>query len=99
MASDWMHARCAALGSAHRQSALVELDLLPLEAAHLRSPQAMTIGDKDHGCIALAMPIALGGFDQPLNLALGEVAAFDCEVLSAWCCRPLDLTLEFASVD
>ena len=45
----------------------------------------MAIGDQDHDCIAMAMAIALGGFDQPLNLALGEVAALDCEIFSGWC--------------
>jgi hypothetical protein len=31
----------------------------------------------------MTMPIALGGLNQSLNLALGEIAAFDCEVLGA----------------
>ena len=66
------------------QPALVEFDLMPLQVAHLGSSEAVTIGDEDHRCIAMAVAIALGGFDQPLNLALGEVAAPDCEVFSVW---------------
>src|SRR5262249_3097272 len=34
---------------------------------------------------AVTVPVALGGFDQPLDLALGEVATLNCEVFSAWC--------------
>jgi hypothetical protein len=64
------------------QSALVELDLMPLQVADFGSPQAVSVSDQDHRCIAMAMPIALGGFDQSLDLALGEIAALDCEVFS-----------------
>jgi hypothetical protein len=66
------------------QSALVKLDLMPFEAADFACSHPMAIGDQDHRCIAMAMSIALGGFDQSLNLALGEIAAFDCEVFSVW---------------
>ena len=30
------------------------------------------------------MAIALGGFDQALDLALSEIAAFNCQVYDAW---------------
>jgi hypothetical protein len=63
------------------QAALVQLDLMPLQVAHLRSSHPMTISDQDHRCIAVTVAIVFGGFDQPLDLALGEVAALDCESL------------------
>src|SRR5215831_397212 len=57
------------------QTTSIKLDLMPLQVAHLRGSEAVTIGDQDHGCIAMTVPIALGGFDQALDLALGEIAA------------------------
>jgi hypothetical protein len=68
------------LGSADR-TALVESDLIPFQAADFACSHPVTIRDQDHGGIAVTVPVALGGFDQPLDLALGEVAAFNCEVL------------------
>src|SRR5262249_37451109 len=68
------------------QATLGEFDLLPLQVADLRGPQAVAIGDKDHGRVA--MPIAAmlsGAVHQPLDLALGEVAPLDCQVYDAWC--------------
>ena len=35
----------------------------------------MPEADQDHGAVALAMAVALGGFDQLLDLALGQVFA------------------------
>src|SRR5262249_31100408 len=68
------------------QAALGELDLLPLQVAHLGGPQAVAIGDQDHGRVA--MPIAAmlaSAVHQSLDLALGEVAPLDCQVYDAWC--------------
>ena len=68
------------------EAALGELDLLPLQVADLRGPQAVAIGDKDHGRVA--MPIAAmlaGAVHQALDLALGEIASLDCQVYDAWC--------------
>src|SRR5262249_413888 len=80
-----MNARRATLCPADMQAALVELDLLPFQAADFRSPQAMAIGDQDHRCIAMTTSIHLAGrVHQSLDLALGEVAAFNCEVFSGW---------------
>jgi hypothetical protein len=45
----------------------------------------MAIGDKDHGRVA--MPIAAmlsGAVHQPLDLALGEIASFDCQIFGVW---------------
>lgn len=69
-----MDAGRATLGSAHMQPASIELDLMPFQVAHLRSPQAVAIGNEDHGGIAMPMPVALGSLDQLPNLTLGKVA-------------------------
>jgi hypothetical protein len=79
-----MNAWRATLGSAHMQPASIELDLMPFQVAHLRRSQAVAIGDKDHGGIAMAMPIALGSLNELPNLALGKVATSNCEAFSAW---------------
>src|SRR5262249_39759428 len=81
-----MNARRSTLGSAHMQPALVELDLMPLEAADFACSQAVTIGDQDHRCIAMTTSAHLaGGVHELIYLALGEIAAFDCEAFSVWC--------------
>src|SRR5262245_25842980 len=81
-----MNARRAPLCSADMQAALVELDLMPLEATDFTCSQPMTIGDQNHRCIAMTMAIHLAGrVHQSLDLALGEVAACNCEVFSVWC--------------
>jgi hypothetical protein len=85
IASDGMDAWRATLGSADVQPASIKLDLMPFQVAYLRSPQAVAIGDQDHGGIAMAMPIALGGLNQLPNLTLGKVATSNCEVFSVWC--------------
>src|SRR5262249_61485490 len=66
------------------QTTSIKLDLMPLQVAHLRGSEAVTIGDQDHGCIAMTVPIALGGFDQALDLALGEIAAGQCGGFGVW---------------
>src|SRR5262249_5346267 len=80
-----MHRGRAFLGSADMQTAGIKLDLMPLQIAHLRSPEAMAIGDQNHRCIAMAVAIALGSSDQALDLAFGKIAALDCEVFGVWC--------------
>jgi hypothetical protein len=44
--------------------------------------QAVAIADQDHSRVPMAVSTMLArGLDQLLDLALGEIAAFDCEVL------------------
>src|SRR5437870_4926406 len=65
-----MAARRSTLGSADMQPALVEFDLMPLEAADFRSPQAVAIGDQDHRGIAVTTSTHLAGsVHKPLDLA------------------------------
>ena len=45
----------------------------------------MAIGHQDHGRIAMAVAAMLAGaVHQALDLALGEIASFDCQVYDAW---------------
>ena len=49
------------------------------------SPQAMAVGDQDHGRIPMPVAAMLSGaVHQPVDLALGEVAPLDCQVYDAW---------------
>jgi hypothetical protein len=46
----------------------------------------MAVGDHDHGCVAMPVAAMLASaVHQPLDLALGEIAPFDCQVYDAWC--------------
>src|SRR5262249_58881903 len=68
------------------QAALGQLDLLPLQVAHLGGPQAMAVGHQDHGRIPMPVAAMLAGaVHQALDLALGEIASLDCRVYDAWC--------------
>ena len=81
-----MYAGNTAFDAVNVQATLGQLDLLPLQVAHLRGPQAVAVGDQDHGGIAMAVATILAGaVHQPLDLALGEVAPPDCQVYDAWC--------------
>ena len=67
------------------EAALGQLDLLPLQVAHLGGAQAMAVGHQDHGRIAMAVAAMLSGaVHQPVDLALGELAPLDCQVYDAW---------------
>src|SRR6516164_5054663 len=82
--ADRMYAGNPVLDTVNVQAALGELDLLPLQVADLRRPQAMAVGHQDHGRVAMAVAAMLSGaVHQPLNLALGEVASLDCQVYDA----------------
>ena len=70
------------------EAALGELDLLPLQVAHLRRPQTMAIGDQDHGRVAMPIAAMLArAVHQALDLTLGEIASLDCQVYDVWCAR------------
>ena len=84
-----MHTGDSVLDPVNVQAALGQLDLLPLQVARLGGPQAMAVGDQDHGRIPMPVAAMLSGaVHQPLNLALGEVAPLDCQVYDAWAAFP-----------
>jgi hypothetical protein len=80
-----MYAGNAVLDTVNVEAALRKLNLLPLQVAYLGGPQAMAIGDQDHGRVAMPVAAMLAGaVHQPLDLALGEVASFNCQVYDVW---------------
>src|SRR5262249_44440769 len=80
-----MYAGDPVLDAVNVQAALGQLDLLPLQAADLRGPQTVAVGDQDHGRVAMPVAAMLAGVvHQPLDLALGEVPALDCQVYGGW---------------
>jgi hypothetical protein len=82
--ADRMYAGNPVLDTVNVQAALGD-DLLPLQVAHLGGPQTVAIGDQDHGRIAMPIAAALTrAVHQALDLALGEIASFDCQVYDAW---------------
>src|SRR5262249_22507618 len=85
-----MDAWCALLDPMNVQAPLGKLDLMPLQVAQLRGPQAMPIGDQDHRGVAVTTAAVLaGGPHQPLDLLLGQIPTgsglWNCQLYSAWC--------------
>ena len=45
----------------------------------------MAVGDQDHGRVAMPVTTTLPStVHQPVNLALGEVTSFNCQVYDVW---------------
>lgn len=65
----------ASLDPADVQRARGELDLIPTQIDKLRSPEAMPVGHKDHGGIAMPPTVLPGSGHQPFDLGLGQVLA------------------------
>jgi len=63
-----------ALGSADMQTAAVEVNLIPPQAAQFRGTKSVPVCDQDHGgvTVPVAGPLA-SGFLQPFDLLFGEV--------------------------
>ena len=57
------------------QDGVGEIDLIPTQVYKLGRPQTVAEGDKDHGGIPVTPAIGLGGTDQPIDLAAGQVLA------------------------
>src|SRR5262249_4416935 len=48
-------------------------------------PQAVAVGNQDHGRVAMPVATMLPStVHQPVNLTLGEVAPLNCQVYDAW---------------
>ena len=65
----------AGLAPADVQIGTAEVHLIPAQIDKLTRPQAVPVGDQDHGRIAVAVAVVLGGIDQPLHLLLSEMLA------------------------
>jgi hypothetical protein len=63
-----------ALRSADMQSATVEVNLIPPQAADFRGAQPVPVRNQDHGSVAMAIAGSLaGGLLEPLDLPFGQV--------------------------
>jgi hypothetical protein len=97
VAEDGMGAGCALLDPTDRQGGVVEVDLVPSQVHQLTDPKAVAVGHKDHGGVAVAVPVALGCVDQLLDLGPGQVfpcpqfgvrptpRRSNCSIFSGWC--------------
>jgi len=76
-----MYAWDPVLDPVNVQVALRQLDLLPLQVADFRRPQTVAISHQDHRCVAMTVATEPAStVHQPFDLALGEIASFDCQV-------------------
>ena len=65
----------AALEPAHMQAAMGKVDRVPAQRDQLARPQAMPVGDQDHGGVAVAIAVLASCRDQPIDLGVGQVLA------------------------
>jgi hypothetical protein len=70
-----MCCRLAALLARDVHCRSMEVDRVPSKFAYFGRTEAVPVGDEDHGGIAVAVAITFGGFDQLLDLGLGQVLA------------------------
>jgi len=74
-AGNGMDSRRTILGSIDVQSTVTEIDRIPTQGHKLAYPQAMPIGDQDHGGVTVAMAVAVGGDNQAVDLGVGQIFA------------------------
>ena len=65
----------AALEPAHMEAAMGKIDGVPAQRDQLARPQAMAVGDQDHGGVAVAIAVLASCRDQPIDLGIGQVLA------------------------
>jgi hypothetical protein len=71
-----MHTRHPIFNPAHVQAGIAaQVHLIPSQINQFRRPKAMPERQQDHRGVALPIPIGLRGFDQSLDLGLGQVFA------------------------
>jgi len=72
---DRVGAGAALLDPANVQGGRSEVHLIPPKVCQLACPQAMTVGNKDHGGVPMSPAVAPGGPEQPFDLGLRQVFA------------------------
>src|SRR5215471_6558478 len=70
-----MRGRSALLDSTDVQDGVFQVDLLPAQVHQLGGPETVPEGQQEHCRVAMAPAVVLGGLNQPLDLALGQVLA------------------------
>src|SRR5262249_15816265 len=75
IALHWMHRGGALFAPTDVQPAGVDLDLVPLQIAHLGRSKPGAVGQRDHGGVPVAIAAVLArGLHELLDLAAGEIA-------------------------
>jgi hypothetical protein len=76
IADNRVRRRRAALVAPDVHHAGGKVDLVPTQVNQFGDPQAVAIGDQDHGGVAVAVAVAVAdSLDQPLDLGLGQMLA------------------------
>ena len=73
LTANLMRCRQTALFAGDMYRRGIKVDRVPGKFTYLGSPEAMPVGDKDHGGVTVAITIILSGLDQLLDLGLGGV--------------------------
>src|SRR5215472_5452029 len=68
-----MHAGIPALGPAYMQAAGGQIDVVPAQRHQLRGPETMAVSDQDSRGVPMPRAVVLGGLDELLDLAIGEI--------------------------
>ena len=81
--------------AADMQAGIGEVDLVPAKVDDLARPEAVSVGDQDHGGVAMSPAVLAGGLEQPFDLGFGQVLAGPvggihlparhCPVFDGWC--------------
>jgi hypothetical protein len=90
-----MGRRRPVLDPANMQAGMGKVDLVPTKIHQLTDPEPMTVGDQDHGGIAMPPAVRSGRLEQLLDLTLGQVFAgtdlgirtpswSDCPINGGW---------------
>ena len=69
----WMHAGISALGPTYMQAPGGEVDVVPAQRHQLRGPKTMAVSDQDSRGVPMPRAVVLGGLDELLDLAIGEI--------------------------
>src|SRR4029077_15504795 len=65
----------AALEPAHMEAAMGKIDGVPAQRDQLARPQAMAVGNQDHGGVAVAIAVLVSCRDSAVDLGVGQVLA------------------------
>jgi hypothetical protein len=75
VAPNGMRCRRALLRPTNGHGAGIEVDLVPAQVRQFARSQTVTVGYQDHRGVPVTPAVGSGGFQQPLDLGLGQVLA------------------------
>src|SRR6516165_5963220 len=90
-----MHAWHPALDAGDMQETMRQVYLLPPERAQFGRPEAMPVGQQDHGRVPMAMAVIPGSLHKPFDLTLrqvftlavmgvGQTTSANCSLYRGW---------------